>query len=444
MSSVPYFPPDAVRAAIPGMWAANMKKLGAIMKEIPDASAEEDAVCRWLARFEEQSEQIEQIRKFAMDMSTNMPDYDEDTQIAIGAAFERLQAIQARFPPRTVKPKAKLTPVAPPASQSSSDPVRRSQRQARKVSVVEREGNERTPGAIEETQHAPTGDINAVVSGTSNANKPCGLCMRLGILCVREEGQACERCHQGKKKCNKAYKTGQKRKNQEGPPVSAALTSKRPKTVPAPPPIATTSSVSSSTHKPRPRVHLLLNPDEEASTPVSGSSAPPPPPPAPSAPLFFLSSTPNAPSQVPEPADIAEDPIKDAPAFSASPSGLLNDPEEVPVAVKSQEVEIDLTSPRETPNISPPPFEEEDAPPRLSRSNRRAWRRGRTALEELDAKIAKVEEAIEWNKESLSHLYLRISEVTAKVGTMGQSIQCTKQRLRLLKKWQEKYLVEGS
>ncbi|KAI6038947.1 hypothetical protein EDC04DRAFT_2895862 [Pisolithus marmoratus] len=335
MLSIPYFAPDAVRAAIPGMWVANVKKLGAIMKEIPDTSVEEDAVCGWLACFKEQSEQIKQIRKFVMDMSTDVPDYDEDTQIAIRAAFERLQAIQARFPPRTVKPKAKPTPVVPPASQSSSDLVRRSQRQARKASVVEREGNERTPGAIEETQHTPTGEINAI----------------------------------GKKKCDKAYKMGQKRKNQEGPPASAASTSKRPKTAPAPPPIATTSSVLSSTHKPRPRVHLLLNPNEEASAPVSGSSVPPPPPPAPSAPLFFLSSTPNAPSQVPEPADITEDLIEDAPAFSVSPSGLLNDPEEVLVAVKSQEVEIDLTSPRETPNVSPLPFEEEDAPPRLSRSN---------------------------------------------------------------------------
>ncbi|KAI6013838.1 hypothetical protein EDC04DRAFT_2904409 [Pisolithus marmoratus] len=365
-------------------------------------SAEEDTMHRWLAHFKEQSEQIKQICKFMMDMSTDMPDYDKDTQIAIGAVFERLQVIQARFPPCMVKPKAKLTPVAPPASQSSSDLVRRSQRQAWKASVVEREGNERTPGAIEETQHAPMGDINAI-----------------------EEGQACERCHQGKKKCDKAYKMGWKHKNQEGPPASATSTSKQPKTVLAPPPIATT--------------FISI----EASTPVSDSSAPPPPPPAPSAPLFFPSSTPNMPSQVPEPANIVEDLIEDTLAFSASPSGLLNDPEEVPVAVKLQEVKIDLTSPQETPNISPPLFEEEDAPPRSSRSNQQAWRRGRMALEELDTKIAKVEEAIEWNEESLSHLYSQISEVTAKAGTMGQSIQCTKQWLCLLKKWWQEYLVEG-
>ncbi|KAI6038360.1 hypothetical protein EDC04DRAFT_2896533 [Pisolithus marmoratus] len=320
MSSIPYFAPDAVRAAIPGMWVANVKKLGVIMKEIPDTSAEEDTINRW------PQEQIEQICKFAMDMSTDVPDYDKDTQVMIGAAYERLQVIQARFAPCMVKPKAKLTPVAPPPSQSSSDLVRQSQTQAW---------------------------------------KPC------------------------------------------------------------------------------PHVHLLLNPNEEASAPVSDSSVPPPPPPAPSAPLFLPSSTPNMPSQVPEPANIVEDLIEDMLAFSASPSSLLNNPEEVPVAVKSQEVEIELTSPWETPNVSPPPEREVGDSLQSSRSARWVYRRGQRALKESDAMIAGFKELIECSEDLLSYLYSWTLQVTSEVGTMVAAICSNKQQLQALKEWQERYIIMG-
>ncbi|KAI6117934.1 hypothetical protein F5141DRAFT_1061646 [Pisolithus sp. B1] len=103
----PFITPNTTRDLIPGMWASNMKKLEALMKEIPSESAEEEMARAWLGQYEELLGHIEQLHKFATDMSTHVPDFNGDTQNMIGSAFKVLTALQTQFLMCAAKPKSK-------------------------------------------------------------------------------------------------------------------------------------------------------------------------------------------------------------------------------------------------------------------------------------------------------------------------------------------------
>ncbi|KIK14857.1 hypothetical protein PISMIDRAFT_16998 [Pisolithus microcarpus 441] len=82
--------------------------------------------------------------------------------------------------------------------------------------------------------------------------------------------------------------------------------------------------------------------------------------------------------------------------------------------------EIDLTMLRGS------PLPEEDSP-----------------FEELDARIATIEESVEWGEETLLDLYSQMAQVTADAGQVSTALRRAKLQLRSLKKWRRDSFVEG-
>ncbi|KIK17273.1 hypothetical protein PISMIDRAFT_15228 [Pisolithus microcarpus 441] len=407
-----YVPPDAIRKEIPKRWAKNMEALAAVMREIPDEVAEEDVAQEWMERFEEVSAQIEELRKFAANMSAEVPEYPEDTEEAIGSGFLTLVALRNRFPRDATKSKPKPAPGAAARPKAGGE-VRRSQCQLEKAAMTD-EGpkdtsraadsvavgvaaaSSREAPAVEQEQAAVvdnvTQGLRSGVIGATQASQgteePCERCVKRGVQCVWEGGAACEACHVGKKKCDKAGKLGRKRKNPDVPPASSASTSKRAKTTPVPPP--SSSAPPKVTLKGRPRVVSRAVPaaGAAASLPMPRETAVPSISSSPGDPLFLPSSWPNTPvlpyHVSPPPIPENDGPIDNPVVFGTPVSGILED-EADPVKPQPDMEEIDLTTPRRS------PLPEEDVP-RTRKGKRRADSSERSPFEELDARIAAIEE----------------------------------------------------
>ncbi|KIK11825.1 hypothetical protein PISMIDRAFT_19198 [Pisolithus microcarpus 441] len=323
-----------------------MEALAAVMREIPDEAAEEDVAQEWMERFEEVSAQIEELRKFATNMSAEVPEYPEDTEEAIGSGFLTLVALRNRFPRDATKSKSKPAPGAAARPKVGGE-VRRSQCQLEKAAMtdegpkdaagsnelttVEVSGREQGQDSVVERPTSATQVLGGGDKGTPKApqgtDEPCERCVKRGVLCVWRDGGACESCHEGKKKCNKAGKAGRKCKNFEGPPASSATTSKKPRTSSVPPPLATSSAPLKTTIRVRPR--LVSRPVTLQEAPTSAAAPPtldvplttpsvsqPPPP------LFLPSSPTNTP--VPSTSRTEVEPQDDPTAFAASLGGLLD------------------------------------------------------------------------------------------------------------------------
>ncbi|KIK20580.1 hypothetical protein PISMIDRAFT_12864 [Pisolithus microcarpus 441] len=244
-----YIPPDAIRKEIPKRWAKNMEALAAVMREIPDEVAEEEVAREWMERFEEVSGQIEGLRTFTANMGTEVPCYPEETEEAISSSFMTSKG-------KTAQPPSSSAPVG--------GEVRRSRRQQEKAAMVD-EGSKdtsraadlaavgvaavssREAPAVEQEQAAVVDNSTGVTQGlgvgmtgapqaSQGTEEPCERCVKRGVQCIWKGGAACEACHVGKKKCDKAGKPGRKRKNPDVPPASSASTSKRARTTPVPPP----------------------------------------------------------------------------------------------------------------------------------------------------------------------------------------------------------------
>ncbi|KIK19110.1 hypothetical protein PISMIDRAFT_13876 [Pisolithus microcarpus 441] len=322
-----YIPPDAIHKETPKRWAKNMEALVAVMREILDEAAEEDVVQEWMERFEEVLAQIEELRKFAANMSAEVPEYPEDTEEAIGSGFLTLVALHNWFPRDAMKSRPKPAPGAAARLKVGSE-VRRSQRQLEKAAMVD-EGSKDTSHATDSVAigvaaasscEAPAVEqeqatvIDNVTQGlrsgmigetqaSQGTKEPCERCVKRGVQCIWEGGAACEACHIGKKKCDKAGKPGRKRKNPDVPPASSALTSKRAKTTPVPPP--SSLAPPKVTLKGHPRVVSRAIPATEAapSLPVPQDIPSALVLTLPSIPLFLPSSHPTTPTPTPNPQD---------------------------------------------------------------------------------------------------------------------------------------------
>ncbi|KIK14247.1 hypothetical protein PISMIDRAFT_17421 [Pisolithus microcarpus 441] len=367
-----YIPPEAIRKEIPKRWAQNMEALVAVMREIPDEAAEEEVAWEWMERFEEVSGQIEGLCMFAADMGTEVPRYPEETKEAISSSFMTLVALRNWFPRRVARSKGK-TAQPPPSSAPVGGKVRRSRRQQEKAAMVD-EGSKDTScaadlvaigvaaassheaPAVEQEQATVVDNVtqglgSGVIGATQvsqGTEEPCERCVKRGVQCVWEGGAACEACHVGKKKCDKAGKLGRKRKNPDAPPASLASMSKRVRTTSVPPP--SSSAPPKVTLKVHPRVVSRAVPatGAAASLPMPQETAVPSISSLPGDPLFLPSSQPNTPVPPhhisPPPIPENDGPIDNPAVFGPPVSGILKD-EANPVKPQPDMEEIDLTTP---------------------------------------------------------------------------------------------------
>ncbi|KIK17799.1 hypothetical protein PISMIDRAFT_14833 [Pisolithus microcarpus 441] len=453
-----YVPPDAIHKEIPKRWAKNMEALAAVMREIPDEVAEEDVAQEWMERFEEVSAQIEELRKFAANMSAEVPEYPEDTEEAIGSGFLTLVALRNWFPRDATKSKSKPAPGAAARPKVGGE-VRRSQHQLEKAAMTDEGPKDTTRTAdsvaVEVTAAAPRkvpaamqepvivvdnqtkamqelgGGVKSTAQALQGTDKPCERCVKRGVLCVWRDGGACELCHEGKKKCNKAGKAGRKRKNVEGPPALSATTSKKPRTSPVPPPPATSSAPPQMTIRIRPR--LVGRPVTLQGTSASASAAAPPnlefPPTTPSLsqpppPLFLPLSPMNTP--VPSTSRTEVEPQDDPSTFAASLGGLLDE-------APGGEFEADRSGDDgdlETPRVSVEGEDDVGDPPQGSAEARWTPFSGTPhAVAQYDARLAAALGTVEW-AESL------MAELHSGMGQLGLVIQWAKRDIRQLQEWQ--------
>ncbi|KAI5987366.1 hypothetical protein EDD15DRAFT_2372317 [Pisolithus albus] len=302
------------------------------------------------------------------------------------------------------------------------------------TSLVEGETSAVSPAAPQATpepvavvdNQAPT--QQNVDQAPPGSNEPCERCFKRGILCVWRDGGACEACHEGKKRCDKAGKPGKKRKNTEGPPASSASTNKKAKTTPDP---NSSSAPPKVTLKVRPRVVGKTGPPAAATSPsaalqdVPTSAASPPR----ADPLFLPSSR----ASTPLPAN--DVPMADTAAFGTSISGVLEDPSPPADAVE----EIDLTTPRASPSRGEPaplPSKGKDQTDPAEESP--DW----SPFEELDARIEAIEDSIEWGEETLAGMHAVIARLATDASEVGGAIQRSKRQLRALRRWRRKKFVE--
>ncbi|KIK22663.1 hypothetical protein PISMIDRAFT_11510 [Pisolithus microcarpus 441] len=252
-----YIPPDTICKEIPKRQAKNMEALAAVMREILDKAAEEDVAQEWMERFEEVLGQIEGLRTFAANMGTEVPRYPEETEEVISSSFMMLVGKTAQLPSSSALVGSK---------------VRHSCQQQEKAAMVD-EGSKGTSHATNlvavkaaaASAHealAVKQEQAAVIDNSTSMMQ--GLRSGRGIQCMWKGGVACEACHIGKKKCNKAGKLGRKCKNPDVPPASSASTSKRARMTPVPPP--SSSAPPKATLKVRPQV---------ISQPAPAAGAPP-------------------------------------------------------------------------------------------------------------------------------------------------------------------------
>ncbi|KIK14856.1 hypothetical protein PISMIDRAFT_16997 [Pisolithus microcarpus 441] len=278
-----YVPPKAIRKEIPKRWAQKMEALVAVMREILDEAAEEEVAQEWMERFEEVSGQIEGLRTFAADMGTEVPHYPEETEEVISLLFMTLVVLRNRFPRRVARLKGKT-------AQPVGGEVRRSHWQQEKAAMVD-EGSKDTSRAADSVA------IRVVAASSREApvveQEQAAVIDNRGVQCIWEGGAACEACHVGKKKCNKAGKPG--RKNPNAPPASSASTSKRARTTSVPPP--SSSAPPKVTLKVRPQVVSRAVPAAGAATslPMPQETAVPSISSSPGDPLFLPLSRPNTP-----------------------------------------------------------------------------------------------------------------------------------------------------
>ncbi|KIK17991.1 hypothetical protein PISMIDRAFT_14718 [Pisolithus microcarpus 441] len=247
-----YLSPDASHKLIPKMWATNMEKLGSLMREVPDEAAAEDVARGWMDEYYEVSDHIEGLWQYAADLSTNIPDYPEETQEAIGSSFLELS-------------KLKPAPGGTSGSQAGGETMRRSQQQLEKATARGNEGDKDLPtsggnapieaaatGPEESATQGSGGGMEAPTLGLQVETEACKWCVKRGVECVWKDGAVCIACHIRKKRCSKAGKPGRKRKNPDAPPVSSASMSKRVRMTPVPPP--SSSAPPKGTLKVCPRV----------------------------------------------------------------------------------------------------------------------------------------------------------------------------------------------
>ncbi|KAI6098166.1 hypothetical protein F5141DRAFT_1066986 [Pisolithus sp. B1] len=364
--------PDATRDLIPGMWGSNMKKLEALMKEIPGESADKEAVCEWLDQYKKLSECIEKLQKFTADMSTHVPDYNNDMQTSIGEAFERLMVLQARFLQCMPKPKVKPVTTSSSGPQAGGEVVRQSQWQLEKTTDRGR-GNEGGPPpkhvkvAVLSNMGSMTADEDLVEpEPTPSGVDPHEWCIKRGITCVWKEWTTCEPCHNSKKKCDKAGKWGRKHKNPEGPPPDGPTTPTPGPPAPLPP-------------------HTKDRPANNMVVCSRGSSE-------------FLS-------------------VRVGSDWNKGPSEVgSGDGEDM------SKVKINLTEPKEV--LTP---KETGGDPR--KGKHKVQHGHMHPIEELDARITGVEQPVEWGEDALLNLYMQWARSPV------NSLQQSKHQLWALKAW---------
>ncbi|KIK21551.1 hypothetical protein PISMIDRAFT_12285 [Pisolithus microcarpus 441] len=389
-----YLSPDASCKLIPKMWAANMERLGSLMREVPDEAAAEDVAREWMDEYYE------------------------------------------------VSSKPKPAPGRTGGSQAGGETTRRSQRQLEKATARGNKGDKdlSTSGGRAPIEAAATGLEESAAQGSGGCTEAptlgmqveaeaCKQCMKRGVECVWKDGAACEACHIGKKRCGKAGKPGRKGhavKESQCPPGVVGLDEQKGEDDICPPSIIFSP----------PKGHFK---GAAASLPMPQETAVPSVSSSPGDPLFLPSSQPNTPIPPhhvsPPPIPENDGPIDNPAVFGPPVSGILED-EADPVKPQPDMEEIDLTT------LHGSLLPEEDVP-RTRKGKHQADSSERSPFEELDARIAAIEESVEWGEETLLDLYSQMAQVTANVGQVSTALRRVKLQLRSLKKWRRDSFVEG-
>ncbi|KAI6039616.1 hypothetical protein EDC04DRAFT_2603046 [Pisolithus marmoratus] len=183
------------------MWAADMRKLEAMMKEIPDESAGEDAEHEWVEHFYEvlvTRDDRNILRNYASLPLTSAQASQTmtRTKTAISEAFKQLTEIQAQFPQHASKGKGKEVLPAR-TSQEEQEGVWHLKRQAGRAAEGERVKPKPVSPDAEAGKElsAPIGSastpvkvmcsiVEMAVKVMGSDQEPCGLCMTLGIMCM--------------------------------------------------------------------------------------------------------------------------------------------------------------------------------------------------------------------------------------------------------------------
>ncbi|KIK12867.1 hypothetical protein PISMIDRAFT_18429, partial [Pisolithus microcarpus 441] len=208
-----YLSPDASRELIPKMWAANMEKLRSLMREVPDEAAAEDVARGWMDEYYEVSDHIEGLRQYAADLSTEVPEYPEETQEAIGSSFLELVPLRKRFPRRATKSKPKPAPGGASGSQAGGETTRRSQRQLEKAAARGNEGDKDLPasGGGAPIEAAATGPQESAAQGSGGGTEAPALGMQV-------KTEACERMSHWEEEVRQSWEARQEAKESQRPP----------------------------------------------------------------------------------------------------------------------------------------------------------------------------------------------------------------------------------
>ncbi|KAI5983261.1 hypothetical protein EDD15DRAFT_2376675 [Pisolithus albus] len=406
-----YIPPDIICEQIPNKWEKLMSVLASVMREIPSEVAEDHQIREWMGWFEEVSAQIEELQQFTAGMSTEVPEYPEEAKEAVLSRLLTLAVLRNRL---DGKAKVKAAPAAPRDPEAGGE-VRRSHHQQEKTAA---EGG----GSKDATRAANTsvgGETSATPLAAPQATPEPVAVVDNQALTQQSidqpppgEGGACEACHEGKKRCDKAGKPGKKRKNTEGLPASSASMNKKAKMTPDP---SSSSAPSKVTLKVRPRVIGKTGPPAATTSPsVALQDVPTPAASPPRAdPLFLPSSR----ASTPLPAN--DVPMADTAAFGTSISGVLEDQTQPADAVE----EIDLTTPRASPSREEPaplPSKGKDQTDPAKESP------SRSPFEELDTRIEAIEDSIEWGEETLAGMHAVIACLATDASEVGGAIQRAK------------------
>ncbi|KIK18404.1 hypothetical protein PISMIDRAFT_14387 [Pisolithus microcarpus 441] len=431
-----YLSPDTLCELIPKMWATNMEKLRSLMREVPDEAAAEDVAQGWMDEYYEVSDHIEGLRQYAANLSTEVPEYPEETQEAIGSSFLELVPLRKRFPRRATKSKPKPAPGGASGSQAGGETTRRSQQQLEKATARGNKGDKDLPvsGGSAPIEAAATGPQESAAQGSGGGTEvpalgmqveteACERCVKCGVECVWKDGAACIACHIGKKRCGKAGKPGRKRKNPDAPPASSALTSKRARMTSVPPP--SSSAPPKGALKVHPRVVSRAIPAAGAvaslpnlNLPLTAPSISQPPPP-----LFLPSSPTNTP--IPSTSWTKVEPQDYPTMFATSLGGLLD---EAPGGEFEADRSGDEGDP-ETPRLS---VQGEDDTSSRPCGLAEAWWTpfGGTphAVAQYDVHLAAALGTVEWAKSLMAELH-------SGMGQLGLAIQRAKRDIRQLQEW---------
>ncbi|KIK24119.1 hypothetical protein PISMIDRAFT_10518 [Pisolithus microcarpus 441] len=368
-----YLSPDASRKLIPKMWAANMERLRSLMREVPDEAAAEDVARGWMDKYYKVLDHIEGLRQYAADLSTEVPEYPEETQEAI-----------------------RSTPGGAGGSQAGSETTRWSQQQLEKAAARGNEGDKDLPvsGGSAPIEAAATSPQESATQGSGGGTEAPTLGMQV-------ETEACERMSHWEEEVRQSWEARQEAKESRCPPGVVGFDKQKGEDDVCPPSIV--FSPPEGRFKAAGAVTSLPN----LNLPPTAPSISQPPPP-----LFLPSSPTNTP--IPSTSRTEVEPQDYPMTFAASLSGLLD--------------EAPSGDPK-TPRLSVQGEDDTSSCPHGSAEARWTPFSGTPhAVAQYDACLAAALSTVEWAESLMAKLH-------SGMGQLGLIIQQAKRDIHQLQEW---------